>query len=160
VASIIILGPSQWKDAHAGSTPIVTRQRIRDRLNARGHTAFLMEDFPGADAPLQSKFEDLLRSKNVTDVLVYWPKGAKTITLQQELVILFGKFPLLRVWIFYQTGTLLLNEHGWSVGDADKGRYTNDLLTTAMAITAWTDVANLDQHIDQLAADLHGLSRE
>lgn len=115
-----------------------------------------MEDTPGPDSPLQDKFEERLRSERATDALVYWPRGAKTVTLQQEFVILFGKQPKLRVWVLPEVGVLHFHQ-GYAIVDGeDRGRYSNDLLNAA-TILPWGTRDDLDQHVERLAAGLHAL---
>lgn len=158
MARIIVLGPSQWKGPDDDRpSPMETRREIQGHLRADGHVALLLEDFPGAGPPLQDKFEEALSKQDVTDVVVYWPAGAKTITLQQERVILYGKHPDLRVWILHETSVLRLQRGAWIVADGERGRYTNDLLNAAHSIHAWNGNADLRGQIRLLSADVHAM---
>lgn len=125
-----------------------------------GHGALLLEDFPGVGPPLRDKFEEVLAEQDVSDVVVHWPAGAKTITVQQELVILYGKHPDLRVWILHEESVLRLQRGEWIVADAERGRYTNELLNAAHSIHAWTGDPDLRRQVRLLSADLRELEAE
>lgn len=158
MAAIIVLGPSQWKDdPQRRPTPLDVRRQIQAQLRDDRHMAVLLEDFPGSDPPLQDKFEHVLHAYQISHIVVYWPARAKTNTLQQELVIVYGRHPSLRVWLLTEKSVLRRDRDQWIVGESGRGRYTNDVLNAGHSIHEWEGEESRRREVRLTSADIRRL---
>ena len=87
MATVFLLGPSEWLDTQTGPSPREQRRELAGILRNHGHRIILMEDEPDRQGEdMVGKFDRLLRSS--TDVVIYWPTKAKMSTTYTEMVLL------------------------------------------------------------------------
>jgi len=87
MAVVLLLGPSLWESGE--TVPMQVRRELAEMFRQGGHKVILMEDEPdkvGED--LVRKFYRLVLETGVTDIVVYWPPGAKMQTTYDEFVLL------------------------------------------------------------------------
>src|SRR5438034_9666215 len=87
MATVFLLGPSEWIGTQTGPSPREKRRELAGILRNHRHRVILMEDEldrQGEDRG--GKFDRLLRSS--TDVVLYWPTKAKMSTTYTEMVLL------------------------------------------------------------------------
>src|SRR5436309_15302104 len=87
MATVFLLGPSEWLDTQTGPSPREQRRELAGILRNHGHRIILMEDeLDRQSEDMVGKFDRLLRSS--TDVVIYWPTKAKMSTTYTEMVLL------------------------------------------------------------------------
>lgn len=143
MAVVFLLGPSRWREERPGPSPMDARRRVAAVLAER-HRVLLMEDLPDdeRDRDLLVKFDRVLDTMGVTDVVVHYPRGARMATTFDELLLLAERTkggPVPRVWILHEHGvatfgkaTLTIHERG------DRSRYLTALPRLRPAVFAWS----------------------
>src|SRR5438046_4843862 len=83
MATVFLLGPSEWLDTQTGPSPREQRRELAGILRNHGHRIILMEDeLDRQGEDMVGKFDRLLRSS--TDVVIYWPtKATMSTTIQR-----------------------------------------------------------------------------
>ena len=160
MAIVFLLGPSEWVQGPPpgdARTPMAHRRDLANILRARGHVVLLMEDEedrPGED--LVQKFERLLDLG--TDVVLYWPLGAKMATTYDEMLLLRkaqerGALP--RLWFLHHAsvasirrGTFTIHEQG------GRSRYLTALARLGIVPLPWGTRAELHSVTERLALEL------
>ena len=103
MATVFLLGPSEWLDTQTGPSPREQRRELAGILRNHGHRIILMEDeLDRQSEDMVGKFDRLLRSS--TDVVIYWPTKAKMSTTYTEMVLLRKageEGPLPRLWFLH-----------------------------------------------------------
>lgn len=162
MAVVFVLGPSEWDPARGksrGVTPRAVRETICETLRAHDHGAFLMEerpDPPGRD--MVGKFEHLLVSERVSDILVYWPARAKMQTTYDELILLRAwadERALPRIWVLHEATVARITRGRFEVLEkGGRSRYLEAVARLGVTPVAWTGHDELPGLVARLAAEL------
>lgn len=162
MAIVFLLGPSQW-DPQRGEppkhTPMEARRQIEELLEAEGHHVILMEDVEderGED--LIEKFDRILQSKGVTDIVVYWPAGAKMQTTYDELILLRDRVddvPLPDIWVLHHASVAEISRDEFRVTEAGgRSRYLEAVARLGVRPFPWDDHEALLRLARLLASEL------
>lgn len=164
MATVFLLGPSRWdadRRQAPGPTPMEVRRRLQRILQGQEgeHAVLLMEDEPdrtGED--LLEKFWRLVEERAVTDVVVYWPPGAKMQTTYDELVLLrdrLGIQELPRTWVLHHVDVAAFHEDHLEVKEAGgRSRYLEAVARLGVRALDWEDGDGLDRLAARLAEEL------
>lgn len=163
MAKVFVLGPSHWAAGPEEGVPTATprdmRHRIAEILRSEGHAAFLMEDredLPGED--LVDKFWRLATSEGVTDVVVYWPPGAKMATTHDELIILRARMkdlPPMPIWVFHHGRAAVIDrDHFTLLERGGRSRYMDAVARLGVRPFSWERPEQLLDGIRLLAMEL------
>src|SRR5205809_6706230 len=86
MATVFLLGPSEWIDTQTGPSPREKRREVAGIFRNHRHRVMLMEDeLDRQGEDMVGKFDRLLRSS--TDIVLYWPTKAKMSTTHTEMVL-------------------------------------------------------------------------
>lgn len=157
MANVFLLGPSEWQDKQPGFSPMDHRRELAKILRGHGHEVVLMEDAEDeAGEDIVSKFERLF--KRATDIVLYWPVGAKMSTTYSEMVLLrkaseAGRLP--RLWFLHHEDVAVI-EHGVfkALEAGGRSRYLNSLARLGITSIRWRSVEELRERAGLLAAQL------
>lgn len=161
MAIVFLLGPSQW-DLQRGEppkhTPMEARRQMEDLLEAEGHHVILMEDVEDKrDEDLIEKFDRILQTKGVTDIVVYWPAGAKMQTTYDELILLRDRVddPLPDIWVLHQASVAEISREEFRVTEAGgRSRYLEAVARLGVRPFPWEDHEGLLRLARLLASEL------
>ncbi|MHB8584532.1 MAG: hypothetical protein ACYDDF_01650 [Thermoplasmatota archaeon] len=161
MAVVFLLGPSEW-DPTRGPAPKQSPMEVRRALQtilARDHVVFLMEDTPDrAGEDLVDKFDRLIRDREVTDILVYWPPRAKMQTTYDELILLRDRLDrpsLPRIWILHHASVAIIRRGKFEVLEpGGRSRYLSAVARLGVHPIEWTDDQELMTKAAFIAAEL------
>lgn len=162
MAIVFLLGPSLW-DPQRGEppkhAPMEVRRQIEELLEAEGHHVILMEDVEdrrGED--LIEKFDRILQSKGVTDIVVYWPAGAKMQTTYDELILLRDRMddaPLPAIWVLHDASVAEITRDEFRVTETGgRSRYLEAVARLGVRPFPWNDEEALFRLARLLASEL------
>jgi hypothetical protein len=156
---ILLLGPDRWpaatQDPHAG---LKIRREIVKESSDLDAEWILMEDDPTPGDATQ-KFLALAVHPSTTHVFLIWPRNAKMVGTEDELVLwqaislLTGKAP--ECYLFHQRGVLRIDRRGGEdevVMDDDQGKspYLYGILRRGVFEQEWVDLADLKHQIQEV----------
>lgn len=162
MAVVFLLGPSQWAPQRGEPlkhTPMEVRRQIEGLLEAEDHHVILMEDVEdrrGED--LIEKFDRILQTKGVTDIVVYWPAGAKMQTTYDELILLRDRVDdvaLPDIWVLHDASVAELTRDEFRVTEAGgRSRYLEAVARLGIRPLPWEDREALLHRAGLLASEL------
>ncbi len=162
MAVIFLLGPSQW-DPHRGEppdhTPMEVRRRLQKVLARGGHHVILMEDVEDRDdEDLVEKFDRILGTKGITDIVVYWPAGAKMQTTYDELILLRDRVDdptLPSIWVLHHASVAEITRDEFRITEAGgRSRYLEAVARVGVRPFPWHDHGELLRLTRLLASEL------
>lgn len=161
MAVVFVLGPSQWRTPGSDRTePIAVRRRLATRLRDAGHRAMLIEDIDDdpEDRDLLDKFERVLDTESVTDVLVYHPARAKMQATLHELLLLAARSdeaPTPRVWLLVHEEAATLDGFRFHLKESGLGsRYLDAVHRLRPVVLPWRTADRLRAHVDHVAEEI------
>ena len=157
MATVFLLGPSEWLDTQTGPSPREQRRELAGILRNHGHRIILMEDEPDRQGEdMVGKFDRLLRSS--TDVVIYWPTKAKMSTTYTEMVLLrkAGEDgPLPRLWFLHHENVATIERGVFKVHEPGaRSRYLTSLAVLGIRPIPWRTTEDLRERTALLAAEL------
>ncbi|MBI4394509.1 MAG: hypothetical protein HY556_12050 [Euryarchaeota archaeon] len=159
---ILLLGPSEWDPTRrkpVPPTPMDIRRSLAAVLTAeRGHAIILLEDEKDRSTEdLVDKFDRILRTRGITDVVVWWPPGAKMQTTFDELLLLRDRVEpgLPRIWVVHHTSVATITADEFVIKEAGgRSRYLTALTRLRTRPIEWVDLDGLDRKIRFLANEI------
>lgn len=166
---ILLLGPNRWprqtSDPEAGLN--IRRSMVRENIDLEVEWV-LMEDDSSPGDPTK-KFLSLATDPKTTHVFLVWPRDAKMVGTQDELVMWQAIKELKKhapvCYLFHQAGVLSVNRRREEMEifmDDPQGKspYLYDLLAKGVFEQEWVDLDDLKWRIRQvLLADLRVATR-
>lgn len=160
MASVFVLGPSQWRKKRWESTPLEIRQRLVELLSEH-HDAYILEPLTddASDRDLTDKFYRTLRDRMTTDIVLFWPLGAKMQTTLDEIVLLRARMDgseAPTVWMLHQKGVLKRTAAGYEIpaGVVERSRYLDAVNTLGAAAYEWRDTNEIFELARRLGDNL------
>lgn len=161
---IFLLGPGLWDNAKkpaAAPNPLKIRRDIAKVLRSHDHEVILMEDDPDRpEEDLIQKFDRLLRSSKVTDIVLYWPALAKMQTTYDELILLcdrrdFLKQSAMRLWALHHPAVAKIAGAEFEIRETgQRSRYLTAVARLGLRPLEWSDEAELAEQVRLLAMEL------
>ena len=149
---ILLLGPNRWpKDTKDPEAGLKLRRRIVTDHADLDATWIIMEDELARGDPTD-KFVALATDPSTTHVFLLWPRDARMVGTQDELILwqsiatLTGTAP--ECYLFHQTGVLHIETKGVDkqvVIDDEQGQspYLYDILARGVFEQEWVDQNDL-----------------
>lgn len=162
MAVVFLLGPSEW-DPQRGTppkhTPMDVRRQLEEFFEDEGHHVILMEDIPGQRGEdLVEKFDRILQTKGVTDIVVYWPAGAKMQTTYDELILLRDRAEdasLPGIWVLHHASVAEITRDEFRVTEAGgRSRYLEAVARLGVRPFPWGEHQALLRLTRLLASEL------
>ncbi len=162
MAVVFLLGPSQW-DPQRGPppkrTPMDVRREIEQLLEDAGHHVILMEDIDDRQGEdLIEKFDRILQTKGITDLVVYWPAGAKMQTTYDELILLRDRvedLPLPDIWVLHHASVAEIRRDEFRVTEpGGRSRYLEAVARLGVRPLRWEDHEALSHLVGLLASEI------
>ncbi len=150
MATVFVLGPSFLQSGEKALLRV--RQELADIFREGSQHAFLMEEQPdrkGED--IVDKFYRLVEENAVSDIVVYWPDGAKMQTTYDELILLRARMDVMKVptiWILHHASVATITEDEFTVNEpGNRSRYLDGVARLGVRPLVW----DTDQELRDLA---------
>lgn len=162
MAVLFLLGPSFWAEGKRGrrrKSPLDHRHEIARLLSKMGHKVLLMEQQEDRiDEDLVGKFGRIIDKAGLTDIVVYWPWGAKMQTTFDEFILLREKkesSKLPPVWVLHDQRVAAITKGEFRVLEAgNRSRYLESVASLSVTAIPWSTHRDLYRKCHELADEL------
>lgn len=167
---ILLLGPNRWpRDTEDPGAGLAIRRRIiRENRDLDVKWSLLEDDRSSRD--ITTKFLSFLNDPVTSHVFLLWPRDAKMVGTQDELIMwqvfshLGAKAP--ELYLFHQDGVLSVEQRKADrriimQDPQGKSPYLYDLLARGVYQRQWEDLRDLENQVrDVLEAHLGAIKRK
>jgi hypothetical protein len=157
MATIFLLGPSFLQSGPKALLKV--RRELAAIFDLAGHRAFLMEDEAdkkGED--IVEKFYRLVSENAVSDIVVYWPLGAKMQTTYDEFILLRARMDVLklpRIWVLHHSSVAMIRDGVFEVKEGgNRSRYLEAVARLGVLPLQWDTDEALKEQARLLAMEL------
>lgn len=132
------------------------RRIIAHLLRTQGHSVLIMEDIKDRmEEDLIDKFDRILRTKQITDIVVYWPANAKMQTTYDEFILpsdRANRQKLPNVWVVHHTDVAHISQDRFLVQErGGRSRYLEAVARLGVRPLEWKNQKELRHQIQLLA---------
>lgn len=162
MAVVFLLGPSLWKKGTRASrteTPMEMRYKLAQIFKENGHITFIMEAEDGLPSEdLVEKFDRMLHDRGVTDVVFFWPLGARMQTTFDEFILLrdrMGNRSLPDIWVLHDRRVARIERGVFHVLESGgRSRYLEAVAALGVTPLAWSGQKELRRLVQELVEEL------